>query len=232
MDASAGVKMIFPVKRKPTVSREEFIASWFAHHMPVTIEAMGDRGWGYIGTVFEPAEEPGERWDGIAQMFLDVPLPNPSLGFGANPVDSFHERAVQPYFGWSTHEFVVTAGSDELPVEPLTLNDPFPTSRSGFFKVVTFVPLQPAADNAALQAHWLEERAPWVSRALQQAGGFRYVVSLGTDVQAGAYLGMEELYFPGKTAWLRFQEITSQDDIVGRTASLYYAGTEFVAIPV
>lgn len=224
--------MIFPVKRKRTASREEFIAFWFAHHMPVTIAAMGDQGWGYIGTIFEPPAQQGESWDGIAQMFLEQPLVNPDAGFGAKPVDSFHERAVQPYFGWPTREFVVTAGTDVLPVTPLTLDAPFPTSRSGFFKVVTFVPLQQTADNTAMQAKWLEQRAPRVADALEQAGGFRYLVSLGMDLTAGAYLGMEELYFPDRAAWVRLQQMIAHDDMVSATASHYYAGTEFIAIPV
>jgi len=231
MEASTGVKMIFPVKRKPVVSREEFIAYWFAHHMPVTIDAMGDRGWGYIGTVFDPAEE-DQQWDGIAQMFLDESLPNPPAGFGAKPVDSFHERAVQPYYGWATREIVVISGSDELPVRPLTLNAPFPTSRSGFFKVVTFVPMVQSADNEALQSDWLNRRAGRIAHAMQQVNGFRYVVSLGVELEVGAYLGMEELYFHNQASWHRFQEIAPADGVASDGVQQYFAATEFIAIPV
>ena len=78
--------MIFPVRRQTTISRTEFIASWFAHHMPYTIKAMGDRGWGYIGTVFNAADQVSDTaWDGIAQMFLNEPLRNPCGGFGVVP---------------------------------------------------------------------------------------------------------------------------------------------------
>ena len=54
---SPDVKMVFPVRRKPTTSRHEFVAYWFAHHMPFTIAAMAGRGRGYIGTVFKGAED-------------------------------------------------------------------------------------------------------------------------------------------------------------------------------
>ena len=36
-------------------------------------------------------------------------------------------------------EYVVMDGSDQLPVEPLTLNAPYPCTRSGFFKVTFLV---------------------------------------------------------------------------------------------
>ena len=79
------IKMIFPVKRKSETSREEFIAYWFAHHMPVTISAMAGRARGYIGTVFKPPAEGRGEWDGMAQMFLSRELKAPPEGFGADP---------------------------------------------------------------------------------------------------------------------------------------------------
>ncbi|MBT6431208.1 MAG: hypothetical protein HOK30_26315, partial [Rhodospirillaceae bacterium] len=34
-----GAKMMFPIKRRATTSREELIAHWFANHMPDVIAA-------------------------------------------------------------------------------------------------------------------------------------------------------------------------------------------------
>jgi hypothetical protein len=231
---SPDVKMMFPVRRKPSTSRAEFIAYWFAHHMPVTIAAMAGRGRGYIGTVLQAAQESGHEWDGMAQMFLAEPLRNPRKGFAAKPVDSFHER-IEPYFGWATREYMVLAGADDLPLQPLTLSIPSPTSRSGFFKVVSLRPNATDADHESLQSFWLHERAPKIADAMREAKGFRYVIGLSLEPETSPYAGMEELYFHDEAAWQHFQELVKADDSVGwaldEDSYLYYADTEFVGIP-
>jgi hypothetical protein len=227
--------MMFPVRRKPNTSHDELIAYWFAHHMPVTIAAMAGRGRGYIGTVFKATQESDGGWDGVAQMFLSKPLPNPPEGFGAKPVDSFHER-VEPYFGWATREYVVESGADNLPVRPLTLSVPYPTSRSGFFKVVSFVPAKAEVDQESFQSYWLDEHVPRVANAMRQVNGFRYVVGLSLEPEAAPYAGMEELYFHDASAWQRFQEVVQPDEmsrwIVDEGPQMFFSDTEFVAIPV
>lgn len=228
--------MIFPVRRKTGVSHEEFIAYWFAHHMPFTIDMMGDRGWGYIGTVFKTAQDGEHAWDGMAQMFLDQPLSNPPEGFGATPADSFHDRAVQPYFGWATQEFVILDGSEKLPVQPLTLAAPFPTSRSGFFKVVNFVSAPEKGNPQNFQSDWLDTRAERVSSAMQQTNGFRYVVSVSLETDTETRAGLEELYFSDHTDWLDFQEIVGRGDSTRWAGAggeqTFFSDTEFVAIPL
>lgn len=231
---SPDVKMVFPVVRKPTTSHQEFVAYWFAHHMPFTIAAMAGRGRGYIGTVFKATQDNAGRWDGFAQMFLAEPLRNPPEGFGAKPVDSFQER-VEPYFGWATREYVVKSGVDYLPVRPLTLGVPFPTSRSGFFKVVFFVPAKADADHVSFQSYWLNERALRIADAMSQVDGFRYVVGLSLDPETAPYAGMEELYFHDASAWRRFQELVDAGDmarwVAGDGPQTFFSDTEFVAIP-
>ena len=236
MEISQGVKMIFPVRRQIETSHTEFVASWFAHHMPFTINAMGDQGWGYIGTAFNHSDDIQDPpWDGIAQMFLNKPLPNPPGGFGVIPADSFHERAVQPYFGWATTEFMVVPGGDQLEVRPLTLGEPFPTSRSGFFKVVIFTPASRNTDPQQLETHWRRTRAPQIEQAMTEVGGFRYVVSLdqGNEIgeQISAYAAMEELYFNKPADWDNFLTIVKPDPLVPDHAPHYFSDTEFVAIP-
>lgn len=234
MQSSSGVKMLFPVRRKQETSRSEFIAFWFAHHMPVTIAAMAGRGRGYIGTVFDSDPDTRSAWDGIAQMFLSKRLNNPPAGFGAEPVDSFHER-IEPYFGWPTREFVVVPGSGELPVRPLTLSVPYPTSRSGFFKVVTFFPRVAGASQEALQSRWLDKRAPAIAEALQLAGGFRYTVSISMEPNAAPYAGMEELYFHDESAWRRFEQADppneALDEGTPEERQQFFSDTEFIGIP-
>jgi hypothetical protein len=231
---SPDIKMIFPVRRKSNTTHEELLAYWFAHHMPGTIALMGDVGRGYIGTPFKAAEDGSHLWDGIAQMFLAEPLATPPEGFGAKPKDSFHEH-VQPYFGWATREYIFLQGDELLPVTPLTLNAPFPTSRSGFFKVTRFVEANNDIDDTSLHNCWLQEHAPNVVDAMSTVGGFRYVVGLSLETQHAPYLGMEELYFPDSSAWQRFLKIFQTNNtpewIVDEGVWTFYADTEFVAIP-
>lgn len=236
MKPSDGIKMIFPVRRQTTISRTEFIASWFAHHMPYTIKAMGDRGWGYIGTVFNAADQVSDTaWDGIAQMFLNEPLHNPCGGFGMVPADSFHERAVEPYFGWPTKEFIILSGSNDLQVHPLTLDAPFPCSRSGFFKVVMFTPANPQVDPQLLETHWRQTRAPQMQGTMEATKGFRYVVSIGQNQTHRGhhreYAAMEELYFNDEADWHNFLRIVKPDPFLPSDIAYYFADTEFVAIP-
>ncbi len=233
---TADVKMIFPVRRKPNTTHEEFLVFWFAHHMPVTIAAMGDVGRGYIGTPFHAAQDGTHGWDGMAQMFLAKPLATPAQGFGAKPVDSFQEHA-QPYFGWATKEYVFLQGDEFLPVHPLTLNAPFPTTRSGFFKVTRFVEAKNnAAEGDQLHGYWRQEHAVQVVEAMRAVGGFRYVVGLSQELQNVPYAGMEELYFPDVSAWQQYLEIMQANDMskwmLEEAVQTFYADTEFVAIPL
>ena len=225
------VKMMFLIKRRPTTSREELIAYWFAHHMPGTIKAMGDIGTGYIGTVYDDHDYP---WDGVAQMFMDKPLKTPDGGHGRIPADSFHEH-VQPYYGWATREYVVLDGAESLPVRPLTLNAPFPTTRSGFFKVTYLVKARPDIDHQALYDHWLNVHSVNVSETMKKVTGFRYVVGQSLDPDNAPYAGMAELYFPDRSSWELYREII-QDDGMAQWVSdeetlVLEAQTEFVAIP-
>ena len=101
---------------------------------------------GYIGAVFKATQDLSCVWHGVAQMFLANPLRNPPEGFRAKPLDSFQER-VEPYFGWATCEYVLESGTDNLPGRPLALSVPFSTLRSGFFKVISFLPAKADRDH-------------------------------------------------------------------------------------
>jgi len=225
------VKMIYLIKRRPGTSREELIAYWFSHHMPYTIKAMGHTGSGYIGTIYDDNDYP---WDGAAQMFMNKPLRTPEEGHGSIPSDSFHEH-VQPYFGWATREHIALDGSEHLPVRPLTLGDPFPTSRSGFFKVTCLVKIKPGLDHEALNDHWLSVHVPNVAETLIGVGGFRYVVSLSLDPDKSNYAGMSELYFHDRLAWDQYRRTLQSDGmdewVANEGCLMMHAQTEFVAIP-
>lgn len=233
---SPDIKMMFPVRRKPNTTHEELLVYWFAHHMPVTIALIGDVGRGYIGTPFKAAEDGNHFWDGIAQMFLAEPLATPPEGFGVKPMDSFHQH-VQPYFGWATREYIFLHGDERLPITPLTLNAPFPTTRSGFFKVTRLCGRDNGVNDTSFHTRWLQKHAPHVVDVMRAVGGFRYVVGLSLEPDHAPYLGMEELYFPDSSAWQRYLKImqaksttewVNDEDL----CTTFYADTEFVAIPL
>lgn len=233
-----GAKMLYLIKRRADASREELIMHWFANHMPGVIAAQArqaERGrphaWRYIATLFD-ARPDGNAYDGIAQLWFDTPLPKAKVAHGTEPADTFQQKA-EPYLGWATREYVCIDG--ELPVEPLTLNDPFPTTRSGFFKVVFLVPAKPDVDMDAMYASWLDDHVPNVSSVMHEVGGFRYVVSHSLDPAIEDFAGMAELYFEDASGWERYKRTISTDpfaEFVDVPNMLRFeAQTEMVGIP-
>lgn len=206
-----GAKMLYLIKGRPTTAREELVAHWFANHMPGVIaretsrrDAGKPHAWRYIATLFDPDATGHRVWDGVAQLWWDQALPQPAEAHGTTPTDSFQERA-EPYVPWATTEHVLLPGPDDkLTVTPLTLNDPFPTTRSGFHKITILVAAKPDADLAAFHAHWLDVHGPNVVEVMQRCGGWRYVLSLSSDAAAAPYAGAAELYFDEPAGWTRF----------------------------
>ena len=207
MKASAGVKTMYLIKRRPGVTREDLLVNWFANHMPIVIRNQEQSAAAgrvhaakYIATLFD-ADAAGEHpWDGMAQLWWTRQLPRPKVAHGTTPTDTFQHKA-EPYVPWATKEYVVIDGSDDLPIVPNPFNSPFPTTRSGFLKVTFFVKAKPGTDYDALFRHWLEVHAPNVRQAMQKVGGIRYVVSHSIEPAQEPYAGMAELYVRDKTAW-------------------------------
>jgi hypothetical protein len=207
---SPGAKMQYLIKRRATTSREELIAHWFANHMPGVIarneqaQAAGTaHARHYVATLFDPAGDAPQVWDGVAQLWYDAALERPPQASGAVPSDTFHEK-VEPYWPWATHEWVVIDG--KLPLTPPTLNASFPCTRSGFLKQTSLVAAKPGADINAMLDHWLDTHVPNVQTTMAKVGGFRYVVSLSIDLDNAPYAGMAELYFPDRAVQTAFWE--------------------------
>lgn len=232
--------MMYLIRRRAGVSREALIAHWFANHMPAVIRSQELQASAgrlaasrYIATVFDvpPPEAPEALdWDGVAQLWFPDTLPMPREAHGTRPTDSFQERA-EPYLPWATREYVVVDGA--LPVEPLTLDPPFPCTRSGFVKASLFVTAKADADLDALHAHWFEVHAPSVVSTMSAHGGFRYVINLSMDPAVAPYTGMAELYFPDQASLDGFLEELPSDGIRDYfdRLDMLTASTEMVGIP-
>ena len=74
-EATPGAKMLFLIKRKPTTTREELVAHWFANHMPGVIQAQKAQAAKgkvharrYIATLYEANKKNEHPWDGMAQL--------------------------------------------------------------------------------------------------------------------------------------------------------------------
>ncbi len=98
--ATSGAKMQFLIKRRQEASREELIANWFANHMPDVIAGQyrsAEKGrphaTRYIATVFNPVPKGDQVWDGVAQLWWDDPLPRVGEPHGAEPRDTFQQKA-------------------------------------------------------------------------------------------------------------------------------------------
>ena len=160
-EATPGAKMLYLIKRKPTTSREELVAHWFANHMPPVLRAQHDQAAQgklharrYIVTLYDANEKNEHPWDGMAQLWWDRPLPRPEPPHGTKPTDSFQQK-VEPYLPWASTEYVAMDGSEHLKVEPLTLNAPFPCTRAGFYKVSFLVKAKEGTDFDKFYSHWL-----------------------------------------------------------------------------
>lgn len=74
--------MVYLIRRRKNVSRDELVMHWFKNHMPAVIEsnmrASGKNRAGanrYIAQLF--SSKPTERpvWDGLAQLWFHEPHP-------------------------------------------------------------------------------------------------------------------------------------------------------------
>jgi hypothetical protein len=239
--ATQGAKMLYLIKRRATTSRDELVAHWFANHMPQVIQRQQDlesqgepHAHRYLVTLFDTNENREQTWDGMAQLWWDAPLPMPKVPHGITPTDTFQQKVV-PYVPWATTEYVVIDGSEHLKVEPLTLNPPFPCTRSGFYKVSFLVQAKAGTDFESFYGHWLHTHVPNVKSVMHEVGGFRYVVSHSIDPLAEPYAGLAELYFHDEAAWSRFCNVIKPDGIeewVDRSGTLVLVGrTEMIGLP-
>jgi hypothetical protein len=239
IEATPGYRMNVLIRRRSGVTRDELVANWFANHMPAVVRRMEaharegkPHARRYIATLFDPPAQGPPAWDGMAQLWWKANLPKPKEPIGTKPADTFQQK-VSPYMPWMVREYVVLDGA--LPVTPNTLNDPFPFTRSGFFKVTFLIKTKPGVDNAAFVRHYLEVHAPNGARAIAAAGGYRYVVAHSVDPQNEEFASHAEVWFADAEGWARSQGETKPDGIeqfIDAERSLVFtSGTEMVGIP-
>lgn len=239
VEATPGAKMLYLIKRRATTSREELVAHWFANHMPAVIQGQKDQAVRgrlharrYIATLYDADRSGTHVWDGMAQLWWDRVLPRPDVPYGAEPTDTFQQK-VEPYMPWATREYVVSDPSQELDDAPLTLNAPYPMTRSGFFKISFLVEAKPATDFGAFFQHWLRVHVPNVAATMREVGGFGYVVSHSVDPESEPYAGLAEIYFRDSSGWKGYRDTIKPDGMEKwvESAVVLRAQTEMVGLP-
>ena len=214
---------------------------WFANHMPLVIQSQKDAAAAgrpharrYLALLFDANREGEHPWDGMAQLWWNEPVSRPQAPSGTTPTDTFQQKA-EPYMPWATTEYVVLDGSERLSTAPLTLNAPYPSTRSGFLRMSFLVQAKPGTDYAAFYAHWLNVHVPNVKATMDKVGGFRYVVSHSMAPDAEPYAGLAELYFPDTSGWERYRAAIQPDGMeewVDSDGTCVLRGnTEMVGIP-
>ena len=188
----------------------------------------------YIVQLFNASNKTDMSWDGMAQLWFKAPDKPTTIDRRQQPTDSFQQKA-EPYFSWATREYVVMDGSGYLSIAPLTLNEPFPSTRSGFYRVNYLVPAQEGTDFDAFYKHWLDIHVPNIRRWMVEAGGFRYVVSHSIYPEHAPYAGMAELYFHNIEDWRTCQSLMKADGmerfVDSARMDIMFGDTEMVGIP-
>jgi hypothetical protein len=212
---------------------------WFANHMPIVIKSQHDAAAAGLRAPLHRDIVRRQRQRRTSVGWHRPALVGSSVAeaetpTGTTPRDSFQQKA-EPYVGWATTEYVVIDGAEHLPVQPLTLNAPFPCTRSGFFKMTFLVKAKPDTVFADLFDHWLNVHVPNVEGVMHRIGGLRYVVSHSIDPQNEPYAGMAELYFTDASGWTRYRETVQSDgmeQLIDQNATLALLGqTEMIGIP-
>ena len=241
IEANSRAKMIFLIKRRENASRDELIMQWYKNHMPAVIasqeralKAGRDAASRYIAQLFNSSNKTEMSWDGMAQLWFSEAQRPVEADHGREPIDTFQQKA-EPYSSWATREYVVIDGSEHLRIDPLTLNDPYPTTRSGFFRVNYLVPAQEGIDFEQFYRHWLQVHVPNITEWMREAGGFRYVVSHSIYPQQAPYAGMAELYFHSEGDWQKCQSLMRADGmerfVDAPRMDIMFGETEMVGVP-
>ena len=241
IEAGIAAKMIFLIQRRQDVSRSELLVHWFKNHMPAVINTQqrakdSNRPFAskYIAQLFNTDEYSRPDWDGMAQLWFDSPQKPMTVAAGSEPQDTFQEKA-EPYWNWATKEYVILDGAENLPSTPLTLNEPFPTTRSGFFRVNYLVKCDEKVAFEELYEHWLNVHVPNVQGVMEEVGGFRYVVSHSVYPDQAPYAGMAELYFKDRAGFDDYNSRIKSDGmerfIAAKGVTVFTGNTEMIGIP-
>ena len=188
----------------------------------------------YYVTLFDANRDGEHPWDGMAQLWWDRPPRPPAEPLATTPTDTFQQK-VLPHVPWATTEYVILDGSEHLPVEPLTLNAPFPCTRSGFYQL-SFLVKAKAGHRLRRLLRALARRA-CAQRQGDDGASRRLPLRREPQPRSGAepYAGLAELFFHDPAGWARYRELIQPDGMeqwVDREGTLMLvARTHLIGLP-
>jgi hypothetical protein len=211
---AAPLKLLYPIRRRPTVTHDELAAYWREVHMPAVIAHLTPRR--YSVTLFDQRRE--APFDGMASVTYDdeerARLEQGRTMPAAVANDGFGDR-IEPTDRLEVTEHVVLDG------------EPPPDAH----KLTGLVTARPGVDPRDAWRAWLDDHAPNVAEGLAANGGVRYVVNLADrHRREGRYLGAAELWFVDRDAARAHLSQVGHDRFMDLTEAVLLPGTEIVGI--
>ena len=232
-----GTRIVFPLRRLPHLTREEFQAYWFDVHGPLVAShasTLGIVGYQQVHTRQEMRPTTVPCFDGVAELWVDPARASADTGAVAAASNAlledervFIDHAASPV--WIAEEDLRLEGSKDG------------------LRMTAVLRRNPAITREAFRHHWREGHGPWALRH-PEVFGFRHYVQLHTPADADdnpiararkappAFDGVSEIYrdpptaSPEAVASLRQEFIDDEQNFLDIDASPVFLGEVRVII--
>ena len=232
-----GTRIVFPLRRLPHLSREEFQAYWFDVHAPLVAShasTLGIVAYQQVHTREEMRPTTVAGFDGVAELWVDPTRASTDPGTVAAASNALLE---------DERVFIDHSASPVwIAEEDLRLEGP----KDGM-RMTAVLRRNPAITREAFRHHWREGHGPWAMRH-PEVFGFRHYVQLHTPADADdnpiararqappAFDGVSEIYrdpptaSPEAVASLRQEFIDDERNFLDIDASPVFLGEVRVII--
>jgi len=232
-----GTRIVFPLRRLPHLTREEFQAYWFDVHAPLVASHASTLGivrYQQVHTRQEMRPTTVPCFDGVAELWVDPARASTDSGAVASASNAllvdervFIDHAASPV--WIAEEDLRLEGSKDG------------------LRMTAVLRRNPAITREAFRHHWREGHGPWALRH-PEVFGFRHYVQLHTPADADdnpiararkappAFDGVSEIYrdpptaSPEAVASLRQEFIEDERNFLDIDASPVFLGEVRVII--
>lgn len=209
------LKLLYPIRRRPTVTHDELVTYWREVHMPAVVANLTPRR--YTVTVFDQRD--GTPFDGMASVLYDDEERGRFEQGRTMPAavanDGFGDR-IEP--------------TDRLEATEHVILDGAPSEAA--YKITGLVTLRPGVAIQDAWRAWLDVHVPNVVAGLVDHGGIRYVVNLADrHRREGRFVGAAELWFTDRAAARAHLAGVAHDRFMDLTNATLLGGTEVVGIP-
>jgi uncharacterized protein (TIGR02118 family) len=169
-------RLVFPLRRRPGLSREDFQAYWWGSHGPLVAERaerLGIRRYQQVHTVRSARPGTVEGFDGVAELWFD--------GVTAT-ADPEERRVLGADLLADEQHFIDLAASPLWMADEVVLRDGVMEG----LRLTAFLRRQPHLTRAEFSKHWREVHGP-LALAHPDVLGFRRYVQLHTTNDAESF---------------------------------------------